>query len=97
LHDQSGNPGTVNSAGLTVNFGRANVAFNMDATTSAGNWLVSATGIRLDQGGAFNAHAGASGATIISGTSVAPTSTHENMSLTLNGSTNTSVPASPTI
>jgi hypothetical protein len=90
LHDQSGNPGTVNSAGLTVNFGRANVAFNMDATTSAGNWLVSATGIRLDQGGAFNAHAGASGATIISGTSVAPTSTHENMSLTLNGSTNTS-------
>lgn len=91
LHDQSGNPGTVNSAGLTVNFGRANVAFNMDATTSAGNWLVSASGIRLDQGGAFNAHAGVSGTTtIFSGTSVAPTSTHENMSVALNGSsTNT--------
>jgi hypothetical protein len=85
LHDQSGATGTVNSAALTVNFGRANIAFNMNATTAAGNWVVAASGIRLNMEGEFDAYAGSTGS-ITSGTTVAPTSTHRNMSVTLNGS-----------
>ncbi|MBE0625013.1 MAG: FecR domain-containing protein [Burkholderiales bacterium] len=89
LHDQNGAIGTVNSAGLTVNFGNASVNFDMQATTPAGNWVVSAPGIRLDQEGSFHANAGNSGATIASGTTVQPTSSHDNMNITLTGSTGT--------
>jgi hypothetical protein len=89
LHDQTGATGTVNSAALTVNFGNSSVKFDMQATTAAGNWVVAAPAIRLDQEGSFNAHAGNSSTTIVSGTSVQPTNSHDTMSLTLNGSTGT--------
>ncbi|MBE0616140.1 MAG: FecR domain-containing protein [Burkholderiales bacterium] len=89
LHDKNGATGTVNSAGLTVNFNNASVNFDMQATTAAGNWVVAAPGIRIDQGGNFHAHAGNSGATINSGTTVQPTNSHDTMSLTLNGNSGT--------
>ena len=89
LHDQNGATGTVNSAGLTVNFSNASVSFNMQATTAAGNWLVSAPGISLNQEGSFNAHAGNSSTTIFSGTTVQPTNAHNTMSISLSGGSGT--------
>lgn len=85
LHDQTGATGTVNSASLIANFTRANVSFNMNATTAAGNWLVNVGAIRLDQEGSFNAHS-YSPQTIVSGTTVTPPYTYDTMNLTLNGS-----------
>ena len=86
LHDQTGATGSVTSAGLTVNFNSSSVAFNMAATTAAGNWAVTSGGIKLSQDGSFYASSGSS-PTITSGTTIAPTSTHDQMSVTLNGST----------
>lgn len=84
VHDQAGATGSVTSAGLTVNFNNASVAFNMAATTAAGNWGVTAADVKLGQDGSFHAFAGSS-ATISSGTTVAPTSAHDNMSVTFSG------------
>ncbi len=90
LHDQNGATGTVNSASLVANFSRANVSFNLNATTTAGNWVVSANGIRLDQGGSFHANGGSiSPPTISSGTTVTPTFTQDTMSLSFSGGGNT--------
>jgi len=81
LHDQSGAAGTVNSAGLTVNFSNANVAFNMAAATAAGNWTAAASGIKLNQNGSFYAYSGGP-RTLTSGTTVAPTGLHDGLNVT---------------
>ncbi len=86
LHDQTGASGSVTSAGLTVNFNNSSVAFNMAATTAAGNWAVSGAGIKLSQDGSFYASSGST-PSISSGTTIAPTSTHSNMSVTFSGGT----------
>lgn len=89
LHDQSGASGTVNSAGLTVNFNNSSVNFNMAATSSAGNWTATASGIRMNQDGAFYANSGGGPTTINAGTTVAPTTLHDGMSVTLIPTTGT--------
>ena len=84
LHDQSGATGSVTSAGLTVDFNKSSVAFNMAATTAAGNWTASATSVKMNQSGSFYANTGGP-ATIVSGSTIAPATTHENLSVTFSG------------
>jgi len=87
LHDQSGATGTVNAATLTVNFNTAAVTFGMAATTSAGTWAATASNVRMSQDGSFSAHSGTP-VNLVSGTSVTPTTTHENLSVTFSGGGN---------
>lgn len=86
VRNQSGAAGSVTSAGLTVNFNNASVAFNMAATTADGNWTASAAGVRMNQDGGFYAsYTSGSPRTISAGTSVAPTTLHDNLSVTFSG------------
>jgi hypothetical protein len=87
LHDQNGASGTVNSAALAVNFNTSAVSFGMAATTAAGTWTASASNVRMSQEGSFSAFTGASG-TINSGSSIAPTTTHQGMTVSFSGGSN---------
>lgn len=92
LHDQNGVASTAAvAATLGVNFNTASVNFGMTATTGAGIWNANANGIRLDEAGGFNAFThGGTITTIPTTPTGGNVDTHDNLTVTLNGSsTNT--------
>jgi hypothetical protein len=73
--DQAGVLGAISaSSTLSVNFSQQSVAFDIQATTAAGNWRGLGTGVGLEPSGQFHAFSGS-------------TSPHQNMSVEFNAST----------
>ncbi len=73
--NQNGTTGAFNSASLLVNFDQQFVNTALDVTVGAYNWVATANGVRIDDGGGFHASAGSS-----------HTYAHNNMTVNINGS-----------